>query len=124
MYGEFPNFDPNWAQYLAAAGENFPLSCFGSIWTATGLIYLQMGTGYYPLNLNLPLPVDFSALTARVSAYGSGHTAGANFVFCDGSVHFISNAINNAALVSSANGPVTLLSALCTRAGGEVVSIP
>jgi prepilin-type processing-associated H-X9-DG protein len=44
--------------------------------------------------------------------YGSGHTQGANFVFCDGSVHFISNGINNTA---------GLLQALSTRASGEVI---
>jgi len=44
-----------------------------------------------------------------------------NFVFCDGSVHFIGNAINNAALIPSSDGPITLLQALSTRAGGEVV---
>ena len=53
--------------------------------------------------------------------YGSGHTQGANFVFCDGSVHFLSNAISNTTSVSSSNGPETLLQALSTRAGGEVV---
>ncbi len=58
--------------------------------------------------------------------YGSGHPQGANFVFCDGSVHFLSNAINNAATVPGVNKSgtlvmVTLLQALSTRAGEEVV---
>ncbi len=82
-----------------------------------------MGMGYYSLNASLPsspfanATAAFVALNDRVYTYGSGHTQGANFVFCDGSVHFISNAINNAMTL---NG-VTLLQALSTRAGGEVV---
>jgi len=44
--------------------------------------------------------------------YGSGHTQGANFSFCDGSVRFLSNAINSMP---------TLLPALSTRANGEVI---
>ncbi len=58
--------------------------------------------------------------------YGSGHPQGVNFVFCDGSVHFISNAINNVTTVqgvdtTGAPTTVTLLQALSTRAGGEVI---
>ena len=60
---------------------------------------------------------NYASLEDRSYAYGSGHTGGANFVFCDGSVHFISNTINNAATL--ANGE-TLLEALSTRLGGEV----
>jgi prepilin-type N-terminal cleavage/methylation domain-containing protein/prepilin-type processing-associated H-X9-DG protein len=58
--------------------------------------------------------------------YCSRHTQGANFAFCDGSVRFISNAINNAATVPGVDpdgqpAMVTLLQALSSRAGGEVV---
>jgi prepilin-type N-terminal cleavage/methylation domain-containing protein/prepilin-type processing-associated H-X9-DG protein len=51
----------------------------------------------------------------RTCAFGSGHTGGANFVFGDGSVHFLT-------LVNNTDLP--LLQALSTRAGEEVVSIP
>jgi prepilin-type N-terminal cleavage/methylation domain-containing protein/prepilin-type processing-associated H-X9-DG protein len=39
----------------------------------------------------------------------SNHTGGANFVFCDGSVHFLAYSVN------------PLMPALCTRAGGDQV---
>jgi prepilin-type processing-associated H-X9-DG protein len=71
-------------------------------------------TGYYPLNSYLPSspPIHGDAVFVRAQTFGSSHPGGANFVFCDGSVHFLSNSINNNA---------GLLSALCTRAGGEVI---
>jgi prepilin-type N-terminal cleavage/methylation domain-containing protein/prepilin-type processing-associated H-X9-DG protein len=131
MYGEHSNFDPNWPQYLSSVfgptlPANAPMSILGSVWTASwnnGFGNL-LGMASYPLNSNLPLPPSYGSLFPTINGYGSSHTGGANFAFCDGSVHFISNAINNAALVSSGNGPVTLLSALCTRAGGEVINNP
>jgi prepilin-type N-terminal cleavage/methylation domain-containing protein/prepilin-type processing-associated H-X9-DG protein len=42
--------------------------------------------------------------------FWSWHTGGANFVMCDGSVHFFAYSLDN------------ILPQLCTRAGGEVVS--
>ncbi len=47
----------------------------------------------------------------RLTAWGSGHPSGANFVFCDGSTRFISDSTS----------PLTL-KALSTRAGEEVVA--
>lgn len=51
----------------------------------------------------------------RGAAFGSGHTNGANFLYCDGSVHFLT-------LTSVGNLP--LYQALSTRAGNEVVTTP
>src|SRR5262249_26816172 len=90
LFGEFSNFDPNWPQYASSQGSpaNYPLclAARSSIWTTPAYGYLA-ASGYYPLNLTLPLPVDTSGTwIARFAAYGSGHTQGANFVFCDGSV--------------------------------------
>src|SRR5262249_32631305 len=48
----------------------------------------------------------------RLSAFGSGHTGGANFCLCDGSVQFVRSSI-----------ALTTLQAYCTRAGDEAVSI-
>ncbi|HEV3235812.1 MAG TPA: H-X9-DG-CTERM domain-containing protein, partial [Gemmataceae bacterium] len=47
----------------------------------------------------------------RMWAYGSLHPNGANFAFCDGSVHYLTNGIS-----------LITLKALCTRAKGEVIS--
>jgi prepilin-type N-terminal cleavage/methylation domain-containing protein/prepilin-type processing-associated H-X9-DG protein len=47
-------------------------------------------------------------------AFGSKHTGGANFVFCDGSVHFITNDI----------GTTATYAALGSRNGGEVFQLP
>jgi prepilin-type N-terminal cleavage/methylation domain-containing protein/prepilin-type processing-associated H-X9-DG protein len=131
LFGEVSNFDPNWPQYqalLASLGVPLPvansaLSHFGSEWVTD----FAVGSGAYPLNNNLPSPPTVSTLGVnlleRPWTYGSCHPQGANFVFCDGSVHFISNAINNATWVSSSynGGTISLLGALCTRDGGEVV---
>jgi prepilin-type processing-associated H-X9-DG protein/prepilin-type N-terminal cleavage/methylation domain-containing protein len=47
----------------------------------------------------------------RVGAYGSGHGGGANVVFADGSVRFLSDSLS-----------LSTLRALSTRAGGEVIA--
>jgi prepilin-type N-terminal cleavage/methylation domain-containing protein/prepilin-type processing-associated H-X9-DG protein len=133
LFGEASNFDPNWPQYSSflvngqyAQWAASPLCIMGSVWTAQVLL-TPYGSGFYPLNYMLP-PLDpsqgFSNQTLafyKEISFGSGHTGGgANFAFCDGSVHFLSNGVSNTTV---ANGE-TVLQALCTRAGGEVVSIP
>jgi prepilin-type N-terminal cleavage/methylation domain-containing protein/prepilin-type processing-associated H-X9-DG protein len=120
LFGEFSNFDPNWPPYASFVGSGSLPLCFFSIWTTNSGV-LVGATGYYPLNRKLPpipIPTDLTTVNAlggaRVSTYGSGHTAGANFAFCDGSVHFLTNGV-----AGTTGG---LLAALCTRAGGEVIN--
>jgi prepilin-type N-terminal cleavage/methylation domain-containing protein/prepilin-type processing-associated H-X9-DG protein len=118
LFGEFANFDPNWPGYASLFGlTDVPFSLMASAWNGESLLN-PYGVGYYPLNSTLPpAPADpFTAagyFQARVNAYGSGHTGGASFAFCDGSVRFLTNAA-----AGTAGG---LLSALSTRAGGEVI---
>jgi prepilin-type N-terminal cleavage/methylation domain-containing protein/prepilin-type processing-associated H-X9-DG protein len=119
LFGERYNYDPNWSGYISAFGLNVPLYAgLMSSWVGGSLIGMH-AYGDNPLNYLLPpYSGDFSSVNARAQAFGSGHTQGANFALCDGSVRFITNAINSAATLP--NGE-TLLQALCTRAGGEVV---
>jgi prepilin-type processing-associated H-X9-DG protein len=44
--------------------------------------------------------------------FWSPHASGANFLFCDGSVHFL------------AYSAASILPALASRAGGEAISLP
>jgi prepilin-type N-terminal cleavage/methylation domain-containing protein/prepilin-type processing-associated H-X9-DG protein len=119
LFGERSGYDPSWSAWQAKYSffQKIPLCAVLSGW-GVGIFADPLGYGTYPLNNPLGLPPS-GDLSARGRTYGSGHPGGANFAFCDGSVHFLSNAINNAATI----GPnsVTLLEALCTRAGGEVV---
>jgi prepilin-type processing-associated H-X9-DG protein len=47
----------------------------------------------------------------RLSAFGSGHSGGANFALVDGSVRFIRDTT-----------PLDVLQAMCTRNGGETAN--
>jgi prepilin-type N-terminal cleavage/methylation domain-containing protein/prepilin-type processing-associated H-X9-DG protein len=64
-----------------------------------------------PINYRVPPGGTFSTLEDRHCAFGSGHPGGANFAFADGSVRFLSDRTS-----------LPELQALCTRAGGEIVS--
>lgn len=58
-------------------------------------------------------PVLNAKLDCAMYQYWSLHSGGANFVYCDGSVHFLAYDANAA-----------ILPALATRAGGEVIGEP
>jgi len=64
--------------------------------------YFKFMDGRYPINTQTGPVADW--------CFSSGHGPGANFVFCDGSVHFVSSEVD----------PITY-SALGTRNGGEVL---
>jgi prepilin-type N-terminal cleavage/methylation domain-containing protein/prepilin-type processing-associated H-X9-DG protein len=117
LFGERYNYDPNWTTLASKIlGTTQVPFCIFSAWGARAL-FGPVGAGFPPLNYTWNQANDPYG-TIRLFADGSGHINGANFAFCDGSVHFISNAINNAARL--ANGE-TLLEALSSRDGGEVV---
>jgi prepilin-type processing-associated H-X9-DG protein len=132
LFGERYNYDPLWTTYTNASGGAWTNALFCAIFSPWGSSSAASGgaegVGYFVLNYTFsqqglyttpvnPTSAGSFNLPYRARAFGSGHTGGANFVFCDGSVHFLSNAINN----ESALPGETLLQALCTRAGGEVV---
>lgn len=54
------------------------------------------------------------------NAVSSFHEGGANFLFCDGSVRFMPYSISK--LVTGVTPPISMIEALTTRAGGELVS--
>lgn len=67
-----------------------------------------------PMNVTVSFWSNSPSLLAqdsRFNSWGSGHTGGVNFVFCDGSGQFISDDIS-----------LITLSQLSTRAGGETVN--
>jgi prepilin-type N-terminal cleavage/methylation domain-containing protein len=121
LFGERYNYDPNWnvfSQEWLGTGQNNPNPIYAvlSPWGSSLALPGPLGAGFPPLNYTFN-PADDPFL--RFFAYGSGHINGANFVFCDCSVHFISNAINNAATLP--NG-FTILEALSSINDGQVIN--
>jgi prepilin-type N-terminal cleavage/methylation domain-containing protein/prepilin-type processing-associated H-X9-DG protein len=89
-------------------------SSYGPRWgsgthtSVTGLVY----PGDPWTAINYPYSPTASGITAQLQyawVFGSWHQGGANFVFGDGSVHFLSNSL-----------PVATLYALATSNGGEI----
>jgi prepilin-type N-terminal cleavage/methylation domain-containing protein/prepilin-type processing-associated H-X9-DG protein len=69
--------------------------------------------GDLPTNVGLQEPREpYGTAEIDGAHFWSFHGGGANFLFCDGSVHFLPYAANS------------ILPQLCTRAGGEVFTLP
>jgi prepilin-type N-terminal cleavage/methylation domain-containing protein len=68
-----------------------------------------LGSSRVPINYkHVPGCATFLCKDLRLNAFGSGHTHGATFGFCDGSVRFLHESM-----------PLVLLQAITTRDGGE-----
>ena len=65
-------------------------------------------------NMGFVAPVQPSATTGEADGahFWSFHVTGANFLLCDGSVHFLSYSASS------------VFPQLCTRAGGEIFTLP
>jgi len=91
------DLDDDWDNHLRIGGDG------------TYVISGAAGTG-------APKPINSISATLqddRGQSFGSNHPGGANFVFADGSVHFIEESIN-----------LSVYEALCSRFDGKAVTLP
>jgi len=105
VHGRILQYTPGLVQQSGGVG---PTSCSGS---ACGINYCVAYCGINAPNNSMITPTVTGTAAYQTYAwqFGSIHSGGANFVFCDGSVHFLSNSIDY----------VSVLQCLATPEGGE-----
>jgi prepilin-type processing-associated H-X9-DG protein len=110
LFGERNHFEPNWKNFQTLGGW---------AWANFNAPQDYIGSTRVPINYMIPPgqtdPPPFAYQDPRVCAFGSRHAGGANFALVDGSVRFVS---------ASSTSNLTVLQAMSTRAGGEVVNAP
>ncbi len=123
LFGEFYHRDPNFDTFTTAGWTSGSTMLGWSRWYPAGGdngLGNLMGGAFAPINYRIPFihggpgaPTSQNAWFVfqdqRLSAFGSGHPGGANFVLVDGSTRFI-----------PATMPQTVLSLYCQRADGNV----
>jgi len=115
LAGERYHKDPVYNSTNLGAGKGID-QLGGWAWSNYLAVQDCIGSTRAPLNYLCPVgssPSSFAVTDPRVAAFGSGHTGGANFVYCDGSVRFMS---------LTGNSDLPTYQALSTRSGGEVAS--
>ena len=112
MFGERYHHDPGWTK-----GSTTINNVGGWAWSNYNAVQDYILSARVPINYMIPAgqpdPPPFAFTDPRTCAFGSGHTGGANFGLCDGSVRWISETTD-----------LVTLQALCTRQGGEVFNMP
>jgi prepilin-type N-terminal cleavage/methylation domain-containing protein/prepilin-type processing-associated H-X9-DG protein len=111
MFGERNHFDPVFDN-LSQSNRKYLMhewSAWGWMGGYNGAGHVLGGAHYsvtntQAINYHLPTnaPDNFASVDERVSAWGSGHTGGANFAMCDGSTRFIVDAIPMASFLKLA----------------------
>ena len=118
MFGERYHFDINFDKILhfgATKWSRYPIAKWGT-WGwyggGNGTTHAFAST-FVPINYRTPptAAANFANVNLRMSAFGSGHPAGATFALSDGSTRFISQNIDT-----------ITYQALSTRAGTEVIA--
>ena len=120
LFGERSFFEPRWSQFLPAPPGMPPAVTQYSFWgwwvSAGGLgstSVVPLVQIIFRLPANLPkvgTAAWIALLYQRINAFGSSHPGGRNIAFADGSVHFVSDGLDQ-----------ITLEALCTKSGSEVI---